>query len=60
MEKGIANAKSSLQKNDLKQDMRDYYHGEISENSELLPTARNNFEEARRGLLQFKKQNGLN
>ena len=44
----------------LKQDMRDYYHGEISENSELLPTARNNFEEARRGLLQFKKQNGLN
>ena len=60
LEKGIANAKSSLQKNDLKQDMRDYYHGEISENSELLPTARNNFEEARRGLLQFKKQNGLN
>jgi hypothetical protein len=60
LEKGVASAKSSLQKNDLKQDMRDYYRGKISENSELLPSARNNFEEAKRGLIQFKRQNGLN
>ena len=60
LEKGIASAKSSLQKNDLKQEQRDYYYGRISENTELLPLARNNFEEAKRELLQFKRQNGLN
>ena len=60
LEKGIASAKSSLQKNDLKQEQRNYYYGRISENTELLPPARNNFEEAKRELLQFKKQNGLN
>ncbi|MEG0196929.1 MAG: DUF2799 domain-containing protein [Acinetobacter sp.] len=60
LEKGIASAKSSLQKNDLKQDMRDYYRGKVSENSELLPSARNTLNEAKRELIQFKKQNGLN
>ena len=60
LENGIASAKSNLQKNDLKQDVRDYYRGKISENSELLPSARYSFEEARRGLILFKKQNGLN
>ncbi len=60
LESGIASAKSNLQKNDLKQEQRDYYRGKISENSELLPSARNALNEAKRELIQFKKQNGLN
>lgn len=60
LEKGIASAKSSLKKNDLKQEDRNYFYSKITENTELLPSARTNFEEAKRNLIYFKRQNGLN
>lgn len=60
LEKGIASARSSLKESSLKSEQREYYHGIISENTELLPSAKSSYEGARRELAQFKKQNGMN
>lgn len=60
LQSGIASARSGLEKSDLKQENIDMLRGRIAENSELLPAAEENFENAKRILIQFKQQNGLN
>ena len=59
IEQGIANARSSLQKSDLKEKDKSYYRGIVTRNSELLPQARRDFYEAERNLQQFKKSQSL-
>ena len=59
IEQGIANARSSLQKSDLKEKDKSYYRGIVIRNSELLPQARRDFYEAERNLQQFRKTQSL-
>lgn len=60
VEKNIASARSSLERSGLDQKSRDYYRSIISENSELLPQVRRNFQDAERSLQQFKQTQNFN
>lgn len=55
IENTLASARKNLNQAE-KKESRDYYRGQITESSELLPQARRNFDEAQRSLELFKRE----